>query len=337
MNRQRTLKEYLYLVFAGFTMGVANVIPGVSGGTMAFIMGVFEELIDAISELTSPETLKMALHFRFGEMYRKLPWRFLLGLGAGILIAFAGVSKLFVFLLDKYPDFTYAFFFGLIAGSVLIVGRMVKKWSVSAAASLAAGALVAYQVITLTPANTPNVWYITVVCGMIAICAMILPGISGSFLLLILGQYQLVWGTIGDSAAGKISWEGGKVLLFLAVGCVIGLGVFVHLLKFFFRKWHSQTVAALIGFMLGSIPRLWPWQRAVEFMESKGKLVPVRIELLAPDAYGFGGRFFLILGLMLLGLVMVLAIELAAARKNRAEEATEDAAEDAAAAEEKGC
>ena len=315
MRVKRTLKDYLFLVFAGFTMGVANVIPGVSGGTMAFIMGVFEELIDAISEVTRPATFKMLFTFQFRKLYDTLPWRFLLGLGIGILIAFAGVSKLFVFLLDQYPNFTYAFFFGLIAGSVLIVAKMVKKWNFAAIVSLVIGAIVAYQIITLTPVSTPNVWYITIICGMIALCAMILPGISGSFLLLIFGQYQLVWGTIGDSAIGKISSEGIMTLIYLAIGCVIGLGFFVHLLKFFFRKWHSQTVAALIGFMLGSVPRLWPWQKAVEFIENKGQNVPVKIELLSPAAYGFGGTFCLIVGLMLSGLILVLAIEFFAARK----------------------
>ncbi len=324
MHKKRSFKDYLYLVFAGFTMGVANVIPGVSGGTMAFIMGVFEELIDAISEFTSPNTFRMLFKFQFRKMYETLPWRFLLGMGIGILIAFAGVAKLFVFLLDTYPDFTYSFFFGLIAGSVIIVGKMVKKWSIPAVIALIVGAVAAYEIITLTPVNTPNVWYFTLICGMIAICAMILPGISGSFLLLILGQYQLVWGTIGDFALGKVTWDGFKILFFLALGCILGLGMFVHLLKFFFRKWHNQTVAALIGFMVGSVPRLWPWQRGVEFVESKGQSVPVKIELLNPGAYGFGGKFFLIIGLALLGLAVVLVIEFAAARKNRSE--AEDAA-----------
>ncbi len=336
--RRRRFSDYCRITFAGFAMGVANVIPGVSGGTMAFILGVFEELVDSIRKIASAETFRLLLRGRFRELYDTLPWRFLLALGIGIAVAFAGVSKLFIYLLEQHPTLTFAFFFGLIAASIVSVFRKVKQWGPGRFVSLLCGAVVAYVMITLVPVSTPNVWYVSFLCGVICICAMILPGISGSFLLLVLGQYQYVWGAVGDFAMGRITLANLNTLWWLGLGAVIGVGAFSHLLNYLFRRQHDLTVAALIGFMVGSMPRLWPWQRIVEVSvktqdalvrlqlptdagqleqyESLGaEVTPLVVRNVAPD--GFGGSFWAVVGLAVFGLLLVLATEYFAARGDR--------------------
>lgn len=333
MKEKRGVLGLLKVGFAGFAMGVANVIPGVSGGTMAFILGVFEELIDSVRVIVSRQTLTRLLHGRFREAAEAAHWKFLLALGIGILIAFAGVARLFVRLLDEYPEPTFSFFLGLIAASIYTIGRKVRRWTVPGWVALAAGAVVAYLLINLVPVGTPNVWYISFLCGIICICAMILPGISGSFLLLVLGQYQYVWGAIGDFAAGKFSLGNFNTILFLGLGAAIGIGGFSHFLSWLFKKHHDLTVMSLIGFMVGSLPRLWPWQETVKWSAKLGdkifevdatgaavyrglgaKITPLVVRLTAPE--NFGWPFWTAVGLVLLGAAIVLATEKLAERKN---------------------
>ncbi len=341
MSKNRRFIDYLRVSFAGFAMGVANVIPGVSGGTMAFILGVFEELVEAIKQFASKDTLKMLLKFEFKKMYQTLPWRFLLAIAVGVAVAFAGVSKLFIYLLANQPTFTFAFFFGLIIASIVAVGRKMKRWSVANVIAMLIGAGAAYAMITLVPISTPNVWYISFLCGVICICAMILPGVSGSFLLLVLGQYQYVWGAVGDLAMGRVSVANLHTIFWLGVGAVIGVGAFSHLLTWLFKKHNDITVAALIGFMVGSVPRLWPWQEIVEYsvktkeaivrlqmpqealqlkllQQSEAKITPLVVDNIAPKS--FGGEFWGVVGLIVLGVMLVLVTEYVAAKSRKNEE-----------------
>lgn len=340
----RRFSDYCRIAFAGFAMGVANVIPGVSGGTMAFILGIFEELVGAIRTLASAETLRMICRLEIKKMYRELPWRFLLAVGIGVLVAFAGVSKLFVWLLNSYPAFTFAFFFGLIVASIVAIFRKVQKWSIANVISLLIGAAAAYVMITLVPVSTPNTWYVSFLCGVVCICAMILPGVSGSFLLLVLGQYQYIWGAIGDFSTGRFSGGNFNTIFWFGLGAVLGLGAFSHLLNYLFKKQPDLTVAALIGFMVGSVPRLWPWQQVVEVsvktrdalmrltlpeaadqlaaLEAAGaKVTPLVVKNTAPPA--FDGSFFLVLVLALFGLALVLITEKLAAPADAAVEVSE--------------
>ncbi|MDD3886603.1 MAG: DUF368 domain-containing protein [Victivallaceae bacterium] len=334
-EQKRAFLEYCRVTFAGFAMGIANVIPGVSGGTMAFILGIFEELIDAIGEFASVKTLKLALHFKVRELYNTLPWRFLLALGIGIIIAFAGVTKLMIWLLDEKTAFTYAFFLGLILASIFTVFKKVGKWGASPVISAAAGAVIAYCIVTLVPMSPGHSWWILFLCGIIVICAMILPGISGSFLLLIFGQYTYVWGAIGDFSTGKFTPDGFSAIFWIGAGAVLGLAGFVHLLKWLFAKQHDVTVAALIGFMAGSLPRLWPWQdptvvavkvgRTVTNIAA-GELTPLikatakEVTVISTKSYWpteFGGEFWGIVGLAVLGFAIVIALELWATSKEK--------------------
>ena len=334
---KRNLLSYLRITFAGFAMGVANVIPGVSGGTMAFILGVFEELINAIRQIASLETFRLVCRFQVKTLYQTLPWRFLLALGIGILIAFAGVTKLFLYLLEYHTSLTFSFFFGLIVASIIAIGRDVKRWSWSRIVALLLSAAVAYLLINLVPVSTPNRWYISFGCGVICICAMILPGISGSFLLLVLGQYQYVWGAIGDFARLQFSWANFYTIFWLGLGAVIGVGAFSHLLNWLFRHHKELTMASLIGFMVGSVPRLWPWQQTAEVSvkvqdqlvrlqlpEQQNQLnqlaalpdadiTPLVVRNVAPEQ--FGAHFWAVIGLAVFGVVLVLLTEKLAAGK----------------------
>jgi putative membrane protein len=336
VNKKRSIVEYVKLSFAGFAMGVANVIPGVSGGTMAFILGIYEELIDSIRQFACGDTIKKALTFKIKDMYNNLPWPFLAALGVGVLLAFATAAKLFTWLLINYPALTFAFFFGLVAASILTVLKKVKKWSISRIVMLIVGAVAAFLVVTLVPVETPNNAWFSFFGGMIVICAMILPGISGSFLLLVLGQYKYVWGAVAALASGKITSQALTTVICVGAGCVIGLGSFVHLLNWLFKKFHDLTVATLIGFMVGSMWKLWPWKKIIEY-SVKTKEGPVRVAADAISQYqGTGakikplveknlfpsqldGMFWAATGLIVLGFVIVIIMEYAATRKENEE------------------
>ncbi len=346
-GKKNGLGYYLRLAFAGFSMGVANVIPGVSGGTMAFILGIFNDLVAAIREFACADTVKKLLHFQFKELYNTLPWRFLLAVFIGLAVALVSAAKLFTWLLEKYQNPTYAFFFGLMVVSTLLMLKKIKRWGAAPIVSLIIGAVVAYMVITMVPVTTPNVWYVWFLCGMIVICATILPGISGSFLLLILGQYTNIWEPVGN-LPGSLFTAQGAVIWWTGLGAVIGLGAFVHLLTWLFKNFENATVGVLIGFMAGSLPRLWPWQSVTEVMikfpdkttklftmpESTelvnvlvgegAKVSPVKIAYELPEA--INGYFFMIVGLIVFGGVVVYLTEKLASGKdeNTLEEVAED-------------
>ncbi len=333
MNDNRSMWGYCKVVGCGFAMGVANVIPGVSGGTMAFILGIFEELINSIGRIVSSDTLKKLVRGEFRELYRTLPWRFLLALAIGIGIAFASAASLFTWLLDNQQSMTYAFFFGLILASIFVMFKDIQKWNLAAFLGLAAGAAFAWWLVSMVPATTPNIWYISMGCGAVVICAMILPGISGSFLLLLFGQYNYVWGAVANFGKLHFNWPDFWTLLWTAAGAAIGLGAFVHLLHYLLGKFRNATMSTLIGFMIGSLWRLWPWQETVRWAV---KTPQGKIEVANEFISNYAGNkmeqlvvknvwpsidrmFFLTLAVLAAGAVIVLVLEFAAAKKNRKE------------------
>lgn len=300
------LKKYVSIAGIGFAMGSANVIPGVSGGTIAFITGIYEELIGSIRKCVSKETLKMAAKFDFKGLYNTLPWRFLLALCFGVALSFATMAKFFVWMLEKHPQLTYAFFFGLIAASIITMAKKVEKWNVPSIISAIAGAAAAYAVITMVPMNTPDSWWMMFLCGFICIIAMILPGLSGSFLLLILGQYERIWQAVSDVCALKANPGQFVMLFWVAIGCVAGLGSFVHLLNYLMRRFKDPTTSALIGFMVGTMPRIWPYIKETDFVLKKGKLVATKFKCLAPE---WNITLLWVTLIAAAGLVLVLVIE----------------------------
>lgn len=304
MKKNSGLRNDFYNFTVGFFMGSANVIPGVSGGTMLFIMGAFAKLTGAIRDIACVETLKMLCRGDWKGVYQRIQWRFLAGVGAGVLLAFATLAKVFVWLLEKHQQLTFAFFFGLIASSIITVNRQIKKWSAGAVVCFIISAAAAFGIISLVPVNGGTQWYMLLLYGAICIIAMILPGLSGSFLLLIFGQYEKVWNAVGNIARLQINSHEIFMLGTLALGGVIGLGAFVHLLNYLMKNFYNATVAALIGFMIGAIPRLWPWQH----LDSNHRLIYD-----APD----GASLLWTTAAAASGLLLVLVIEFFARKKTQ--------------------
>ena len=318
MKKSTTFKNDIYNFLVGFFMGGANVIPGVSGGTMLFIMGALGKLIDALKSIASLETLKMLCRLDFKGLYNRIQWRFLIGLVLGILVSFATLAKLFVWLLEKHQMYTFAFFFGLIVASVITVNRQMKKWSVPAVISALISTAAAYTVISLVPTDTGSSWYAMVLCGMICVIAMILPGLSGSFLMLIFGQYDRVWSAVGNVAHFKFIPAELIMIALLSLGAVIGLGMFVHVLNYLMKNFYNCTVAALIGFMIGSVPRIWPFQSAAKTVtNAKGEEVVTQVAYHLPT---WNMQLLYVLLTALAGLVLVLLIEFFASKKQTATE-----------------
>ncbi len=235
-------------------MGAANVIPGVSGGTVALVTGIYERLINALKSCNFGAA-KLLLTGDFKGAWQHMDGNFLASILAGVAVSIVTLAKVLEFLLANHEIWTMAFFFGLIAVSIYSVGRTVNQWGVSAIAAVIIGTLLAVSVAMLAPASeNANAGYLFL-CGVIAICSMILPGLSGSFVLIIMGNYALVLGAIGrfDMA----------ILLPMALGCGLGLLAFAHVLGWVYDKYHDQTVALMTGFILGSLAVVWPWKNKV--------------------------------------------------------------------------
>ena len=243
------------LVLKGCAMGAADVVPGVSGGTIAFITGIYEELINSIKSIDL-QASKLLLTFKLAEFWKKINGTFLLSVVGGIAISIFSLAKLMTWLLVNHPIYIWSFFFGLIIISSVLVAKEIKKWDIFTIISLLAGAAAAYTITVMSPASTPNTWWFIILSGAIAICAMILPGISGAFILLLLGKYTYILTAVSNLDVGTI-------LLFV-VGAVAGIISFSHLLSWLLKNYHTLTVALLTGFMVGSLNKVWPWKHTLE-------------------------------------------------------------------------
>ena len=245
------MTKYISLFFKGIAMGAADIIPGVSGGTIAFITGIYEEFIDSISSLNF-NTIKILRKDGIKTAWKSINGNFLLSIFTGIGVSIFSLARLISYLLENEKISLWSFFFGLVIISIYIVGKQVVSWKISRILALLIGSAIAFYITIVPPiAGANELWYLFI-SGMIAICAMILPGISGSFILLLLGSYATVIQAIKD-----------KQLLILGVfagGCIIGLFSFSRLLKWLFSKYRDITIALLTGFLVGSLNKLWPWK-----------------------------------------------------------------------------
>lgn len=235
----------------GFAMGAANVIPGVSGGTIALITGIFGRIIGALNSLASVSTWRLLFKGRFKEFATAIDGRFLLAVGIGMVLSVFSLAKLMTIVLDKYPVQTWAFFFGMIAASAVYMLAEIKGWKVSYVIWMALGIAFGVILFTVSPATTTDDLWFIFICGAIAICTMILPGVSGSFILLLLGKYEYIMGAISNL--------NGPVLAAFGLGCVIGLAAFSKVLHWLLERWQQQTMLVLIGFVMGSLIKVWPW------------------------------------------------------------------------------
>lgn len=312
-------KNYLLLTLKGIAMGAADVIPGVSGGTIAFITGIYEELLGSIRsfDLTA---LRKLLKLDVRGFWQHINGGFLLAVLTGIGIAVFSLAKVMKYLLETHATFTWSFFFGLIIASVWLVSKDIKKWNVGTVISLVTGTVAAYVITALSPASTPDTWWFIMICGAIAICAMILPGISGSFILLLLGKYAYI---IDAVSTFNIS-----ILLIFSVGAAAGLISFSHLLSWLLKKHHALTVALLTGFMLGSLNKIWPWKNTTEyFTNSHGELQPLVEHNVMPSTFSAlnGGEPALLgwaIVFAILGFMLIWSIEKVAAIINKSRNQT---------------
>lgn len=246
-----SLKHYLLVALKGFGMGAANVVPGVSGGTIALITGIYSEILDALNAFTNKETWKDLFSGKLKGFWHCIHGNFLLALLVGVLVSVFSLAKLITYVLTFYPILTWAFFFGLILASSLVMFKGIKGWSWREVLFVILGIVLGVVVCTLSPTQTTNDLWFIFVCGAIAICTMILPGISGSFILLILGKYDYIIQAVGD-----LNWP---VLIVFAIGCLVGILAFAKLLHWLLDRWEKQTLLVLLGFVLGSLVKVWPW------------------------------------------------------------------------------
>lgn len=235
----------------GFAMGAANVIPGVSGGTIALLTGIFNELIGALNALLTPKAWKLLFKGSFREFWEYIHGTFLLWLGAGVVASVFSLAKLMEYVLSHHPVQTWAFFFGLILVSAVFMLADLKGKKAMDVLWLAIGAAMGAAICLLSPSTTPDAPWFIAICGAIAICTMILPGISGSFILVLLGKYDYIMGAVSNLDI--------PVLAVFAVGCVVGIVAFSKILHWLIAHFEKQTLLVLIGFTVGSLVKVWPW------------------------------------------------------------------------------
>lgn len=256
---QRQLKDYIILSLKGVAMGAADAVPGVSGGTIALISGIYEELITTIGNVN----LSLFTTLRkegFKAFWNQLNGNFLLALLSGIGISFILFMRIAKYLLEQHPILIWSFFFGLIIASIYFVGKQIKTWNIASIISVVLGTVIAYYISTLPSLGANNSPYFLLIAGAIAICAMILPGISGSFILVILGAYKTLSDALHDFDVKKIA-------IFMT-GAVIGLLSFSRILKWLFKNYYNTTLALLTGFIIGSLNKVWPWKKTISVLDS---------------------------------------------------------------------
>ena len=248
----RSIKDYVFLTLKGMAMGAADVVPGVSGGTIAFISGIYEELIGTISGI-SLGLFKIWKEEGFQAFWKKSNASFVLSLMLGMLTSVFSLMKLVHFLLENHPIPLWAFFFGLVLASVIYIGKQISNWSISNVIGLILSAIGAFMITKLGVTQGADSLGYLFFAGAIASCAMILPGISGSFILVLLGAYTTITQAVHDMDLKKIT--------VVATGVITGLLSFSHLLKWLFKNYKNTTLAILTGFILGSLNKIWPWKQ----------------------------------------------------------------------------
>lgn len=286
-------------------MGAADVVPGVSGGTIAFITGIYQELIDSIKSVNI-RSLKLFFTGKFKEFWSEINGNFLLAVVIGIGISVLSLAKGLKYLLENHAILIWSFFFGLIVASAIYVGKDIKQWKIGTIISMIAGAVIAYFITIVTPAEAHSSYAFVFLSGSIAICAMILPGISGSFILVLLGMYKFIL----DAVSGFNL----PVIAVFMVGAALGIILFSNLLSWLLKRYYDLTIALLAGFMIGSLNKVWPWKETVEtFIDRHGEVKPLVEENILPTSYetisGLQPQLAGAIGLAALGFALIFIIE----------------------------
>ncbi|PCH69294.1 MAG: DUF368 domain-containing protein [Bacteroidales bacterium] len=273
----RKIKDYLLIALKGIGMGAADVVPGVSGGTIAFITGIYEELINSLKSING-SAVKLLLQFKLKEFWQSINGNFLLTLLFGIFLSFLSLAKLIKYFLAEQPILIWSFFFGLIVASAIVIARKITEWKLRTIIAMIIGVGIAYMVTVITPAETPTSYWFLFLSGALAICAMILPGISGAFILLLLGKYEYILNAVSTFKLDVIAVVG--------AGAVVGLLSFSNLLSWLLKKYHNMTIGLLSGFMIGSLNKVWPWKNTVStFIDRHGVEKPLLQENILPTAF----------------------------------------------------
>jgi len=302
----RRLKDYLIISLKGIAMGAADVVPGVSGGTIAFISGIYEELIGSINKVNL-NTLKILRKEGFSAMWKSVNGNFLLSLLLGIAISVISLAKLIRHLLETQPVLIWAFFFGLVLASIIHVGKQITKWNLVSIVLMIVGAIVAYYITTLVPQTAEISSGYVFLSGALAICAMILPGISGSYILLLLGMYKPVLDAIHDKDF--------KIIGLLGAGAIVGLLSFSRLLKWLFDHYQNLTLATLTGFIIGSLNKIWPWKKVIDSEMINGKLKILQEKSVSPFHYEGDNELLMAIGLAFVGFMFIVLLEKLAVKK----------------------
>lgn len=260
--------EYILTAIKGACMGAADVIPGVSGGTIAFIMGIYDKFVASLAAINA-KAVKLFFTGKFKEFWRHINGGFLLSLVVGIGVSIISLATVMQTLLSDFPIQTWAFFFGLIVASSIFILRGISGWGLREILFLIGGVVLGVVICTLSPTQTPDALWFIFLSGAIAICAMILPGISGSFILLILGKYQYILGAVSDLVAGQNIAGNLLIIGVFAIGAVVGILSFSKLLHWLLSRWHKQALIILAGFIIGSLVKIWPWNNPEAIAQSE--------------------------------------------------------------------
>ncbi len=297
----RSFRDYFIISLKGLAMGAADVVPGVSGGTIAFISGIYNELIGSINSI-SFKTLKILKQDGFKAMFKSVNGSFLLSLFIGIGISVVSLANVFKFLLEKHPVLLWSFFFGLVLASILYIVKQIKKWNILTVLLLLIGIGVAYYITIIPPMSGNNSPLFLVFSGALAICAMILPGISGAFILLLLGAYK--------PAIDAIHNYDFKKIFLLGLGAIIGLLSFAKILKWLFDKYNNLTLAVLTGFVIGSLNKIWPWKETIStFTNSHGEIKPLLEKSISPFNFQEDHQLTFAIVLAILGFAVIFILE----------------------------
>lgn len=271
------IPHFLMVFFKGMAMGAADVVPGVSGGTVAFITGIYDELLNSIKSV-NPKTALLLFKEGPKSFWQAINGNFLLALLSGIIVSFLSLARLITWLMATHPVLLWAFFFGLVAASAVYIAKELDKKSIANWLMLAIGFVIAFSITSSQPVHIEITSMRVFLAGAIAICAMILPGISGSFILLLLGMYSAILGAVK-------AFDVAIILVFIG-GCLTGLLSFVHLLSWLFNRYRAATISILTGFLLGSLNALWPWKQVVSYYtSSKGIEKPLMQENVLPQQF----------------------------------------------------
>jgi len=310
------MKNFIVNAIKGVAMGVANVIPGVSGGTIALIVGIFERLINSLKSLNFT-ALKLLFTGKFKEFAKYTDLAFLFAVLLGIVVAMISVAKLFKFLFAEYPVYIWSFFLGLLIASIFYVGKTVNKWNIWVILAFIIGIGVSLLISFGTPAQENDNFFYLMLCGAIGASGMILPGISGSYILVLMGDYQLVV-IEGIDLLTKSPMESMKILLPVMIGVVIGILGFAHILAWIFKHYHDMTISLLTGFIVGSLPIIWPWKENVCTTLSNGEEKVIGYNWNLPE---MNSEFIVALSIIIIGAALIIITETIAHKLNKKKEA----------------